>query len=576
MSHRDCREKIFVVILLAAVSICWLDRFQGPIDMRWDGGSYYVLGTSLAEGKGYRLLNEPGQIVAIQYPPLFPAIIAVYQLALGTSDPLIVGPWLRMTSFIIFIIYILSIYFLAKCYLPSIYALFVSLVCLFTSQTLFSSDLCFPEIPFALAVTLFFICHKKSDRRSCEVLAAIFAIAAYAFRTSGIALLAAWVGESVIKKEFKRSILRLMVSAAAILGWMTYISAVESSEGYKNPAYKYQRAAYLFYNVSYSRNVFSMKDPMAPEMGPASLKDILNRFLNNLKIIPASLGEVFTTNKFIWQTEVEKLNEMSPVQLGTVWMSDIPLIIIGALVLAGIGFQLYRREWILTLFILLSIVIICLTPWPDQFNRYFGPVLPSLAICLLLLYLKFVAVLQKVDSAKWRSCRIWLTVAVAAVIITQKSITYSLVQGKWHRNVGYLGRNGKNVSYRLYFYFDANRAFDSGIDRLMSIATPGDVVASSMPHWVYVRSGLKSIMPPFETDAAEAQRLLDTVPVTYLFIDEGLALNTKKYTLPVIEAFPDKWERVYFGSVGRISEQGIQEGVQIFHRIPEYSTQNIR
>jgi 4-amino-4-deoxy-L-arabinose transferase-like glycosyltransferase len=571
MSQSERREKIFVVILLAAVLICWLYRFQGPIDMRWDGGSYYILGTSLAEGKGYRLLNEPGQIEAVQYPPLLPAIIAVYQLSLGTSDPLIVGPWLRITSFIIFIIYILSIYFLARYYLPSSFALFVSLVCLFTLQTLFSSDLCFPEIPFSLAVTLFFICHMKSDKPIYGVLTPIFAVAAYTLRTSGIALLAAWVGESILKKEFKRAILRLAVSAAAVLGWMTYISAVEASHDYNNPAYEYQRAAYLFYNVSYGKNIFLLKDPMAPEMGPASLSDISDRFLNNLKSIPAALGEVFTTNKSLWETELDELNKISPLKLGKVWMIDIPLILLGLLVLGGTAIQLYRREWILTLFILFSIAIICLTPWPEQFNRYFGPVLPILAICLFALFLKFITVLDKVQSKRWRSYGMWLIVAVAAVIVTQKSITYSVIQGKWHRDVGYLGRHGENVSYRLYFYFDSNRAFDEGIDWLMSIASPGDVVASSMPHWIYIRSGLKSIMPPFESNAAEAQRLLDTVPVTYLIVDEGLALDTKKYTLPVVEAFPDKWERVYSSSNVKINGNENQRGIQIFHRITDYS-----
>ena len=45
-----------VVLLWIAV---WAPRLDGPIDLRWDASTYFVLGTSLAEGKGYRLLNEP-------------------------------------------------------------------------------------------------------------------------------------------------------------------------------------------------------------------------------------------------------------------------------------------------------------------------------------------------------------------------------------------------------------------------------------------------------------------------------------------------------------------------------------
>ena len=41
-----------VVVLLAI--ILWAPRLSGPIDLRWDGGVYYLLGTSLATGHGYR------------------------------------------------------------------------------------------------------------------------------------------------------------------------------------------------------------------------------------------------------------------------------------------------------------------------------------------------------------------------------------------------------------------------------------------------------------------------------------------------------------------------------------------
>ena len=41
-------------------------------------------GTSIAEGKGYRLLNEPGEIKAVRQPPLLPAFVTV---TLGA------GPW---------------------------------------------------------------------------------------------------------------------------------------------------------------------------------------------------------------------------------------------------------------------------------------------------------------------------------------------------------------------------------------------------------------------------------------------------------------------------------------------------
>src|ERR1044071_6518101 len=82
-------------IVVALVVILWAPRMSGPIDLRWDAGVYYVLGTSLATGHGYRILSEPGAPEALQYPPLLPAILALHQRALGTTNVDTVAPWLR-------------------------------------------------------------------------------------------------------------------------------------------------------------------------------------------------------------------------------------------------------------------------------------------------------------------------------------------------------------------------------------------------------------------------------------------------------------------------------------------------
>jgi hypothetical protein len=55
-------------------------------------------------------------------------------------------------------------------------------------------------------------------------------------------------------------------------------------------------------------------------------------------------------------------------------------------------------------------------------------------------------------------------------------------------------------------------------------------------------------MPPFEPNPMKAQALLDSVPVTYLLLDGGLAVDTKRYMGPVVQQFPHRWERVYVDS----------------------------
>ena len=140
-----------------ATVLLWLPRQAGPIDLRWDGGVYYSLGTSLAQGRGYRLLNEPGEIESVQYPPLLPAVVAIHQVVLGTSDPTIVGRWLRLSSFFIFVAYGLAALWFLRSYLPPGRALLGTLLSLFCFHAWFLSDALFPEIWFSVPTVLFLI-----------------------------------------------------------------------------------------------------------------------------------------------------------------------------------------------------------------------------------------------------------------------------------------------------------------------------------------------------------------------------------------------------------------------------------
>src|SRR5918993_2687890 len=180
-------DVLAAVLVVALTVVLWLPRHAGPIDLRWDGGVYYLLGTSLAEGKGYRLLNEPGEIEGVQYPPLLPAVVAVHQLALRTSDPTIVGRWLRLSSFLVFVAYGLVVLWFLRAYLPPGRAFLGALLSVFCLHAWFLSDALFPEVPFSVATVLFLMFAVSRGSRTHSVLAYVCALASYALRTVGIA-----------------------------------------------------------------------------------------------------------------------------------------------------------------------------------------------------------------------------------------------------------------------------------------------------------------------------------------------------------------------------------------------------
>ena len=80
---------------------------------------------------------------------------------------------------------------------------------------------------------------------------------------------------------------------------------------------------------------------------------------------------------------------------------------------------------------------------------------------------------------------------------------------------------GHHVRYRLFTYDQRSLAHDRAITRLNLRAPRDAIVVSSLPHWVYLRTGLRTIMPPMESEAERVSSLLDAVPAPYALIEEG-------------------------------------------------------
>src|SRR5262249_16707305 len=148
--------------LMVLALALWIPWMRGPIDLRWDAGVYYILGTSLAEGKGYRLLSEPGDPQEVQYPPLLPLFIAAQQHLLGTSDLVVVGKWLRFAYQLMLMGCAALTYLLALRWVPRWSALLASVIFLLSLHTYFMGSLAFAEMPFALVSLLFLLPQRPS------------------------------------------------------------------------------------------------------------------------------------------------------------------------------------------------------------------------------------------------------------------------------------------------------------------------------------------------------------------------------------------------------------------------------
>jgi hypothetical protein len=242
------------------------------------------------------------------------------------------------------------------------------------------------------------------------------------------------------------------------------------------------------------------------------------------------------------------------------WTIPVMLFLLAALIVAGVGRLVMERQYSIAVYILFFCVAICGTPWPDQFSRYLSTVAPFLSLSLILSVRGVVALLSRLLPAQTRLIGVTAMAAVALLVLGCYTATMLFLFNQGDHKVTFF-QNGQKVHYRLIFYEDGDRALDAGLDWLKTRAHDNEVLAATMPQWAYLRTGLKTVMPPFELDPERAQRQLDTVPVSYLIVDES---KYKKYTARVVAAYPDRWQRVYADA---INEDGKPGRFEIYERI---------
>ena len=535
-------------VLLLWIAV-WAPRLDGPIDLRWDASTYYVLGTSLAEGKGYRLLNEPGEIEAVQYPPLLPALVAVHQWALGTSDYLVVGSRLRLSYFVLSGVYLVAAYLVVRGFLEPPLALAAIAGTGFSFYSfLYPSDSLYAEIPFALVSMLFLLCLRRSDRSGYGVAAGLLGAAAYLVRTAGIALLAVWVADSLIRRRFRQAAFRAVAAALPVFTWQAHIARVSESTAYHEPAYPYQRAPYYYSNVTYGENSW-LVDPFQPELGRTSPRNLAGRIGRNLLALPRSIGEsawiAVGSAPYLLDKVYRGLHLpwSQPPREHILAAAGACLMLIGVGALLGAGLLLKRGEWRYPLYFGLSLGMISLTPWSSQFWRYLAPLTP-LSFMFLLLAVN-AAAHRLARHGKWGKTAgaLVATGPLAAILLVQVAIAAGFLR---LLPISYYAADGTEQPGRLLTYEPVWHALDPAFEYLRRRARSGEIIATSVPHLAYLRTGHRAVLPPLEPDPETAARYLDAVPVSYLVLDElGLPGISERYAAQVVARHATAWRLVY-------------------------------
>jgi hypothetical protein len=555
--------------VVAIALVLWAPRLTGPIDLRWDGGVYYVLGTSLATGHGYRILSEPGSPEAVQYPPLLPAVVAVHEWVLGTTDPDVVAPWLRKLYFMIFVAYALAVLALAKRYLPPLFGLAAAALSLLQLETIFFSDALFTELPFALVSIVFVLVAVDGPFASRPCLRELvpFGLATIGFllRIGGLALLAAWVLEALAQRRWRLVLVRGALSLLPVLAWQAHVARVHGSYEYTHPAYEYQRAPYQFYNVSYAENALLL-DPFRPELGHADASALVRRMTANLPKMMLALGGAISTRYQFWRSVLFQVEEtLHWLHRGRAHAPIIPLNVVrvpilglSALAIAGVGILACRRAWLIVFIILTSIALLCAIPWPDQLPRYLMPLTPFLAIATMLALFQLHAVLRasRLHPTTITLGQVALAGLFALLFVLQTYVAWKVFDFYQRGREGASFVPGAGAVGRHFFFYDWTfRDWEQAVTWIGAHAAPGEIVATIAPHQLYLETGLRAVCPPMDADPERARRLLEAVPVSYVIIDEFRYRDfSRRYALHAVDS-DARWHLVHSIKGTRIYER---------------------
>lgn len=537
---------IWAAVILVTL-LLWFPRIRGPIDLRWDGGVYYLLGTSLATGHGYRIASEPGSPEAVQYPPLLPAFVALHARLLGATGWQTVAPWLRLSYLIISLMYAVAVASMARRYLSPGYALVASLLCLLYSDTIFFSDLLYAELPFALVTVVFVLCAQSSFSEHRwwlkEALLFILAVAGYLLRTAGVVLSIAWVLEGLIRRRWKLVAARFALSLLPVVAWQAHIARVQRSLEYVHPAYEYQRAAYQYNNVSYGDNA-RLLSPFHPERGLLPALGLVKRAFGNAPRMIGAVGETVGTKKRAWQRlffDLQGRRPIVPVRLlvrGTI-LTLATLTFIGVLILVR------RGAFVIVLILFAAVGLALTTPWREQFTRYLVPVASFLAIATVLALASIRNYLRRSNRPGTISFIVNCAPITLLVIVL---VAQAFAVCKMFRERA--GPTAKMLAdpraSRLFVHDATWQNLEQAMQWIRGHSDQHAIIATSAPHLLYLITGRLAVIPPLERDVDRARRLLKTVPVSYVIVDQIQGLDmTRTYAGPAVQSAPKEWQPVF-------------------------------
>jgi hypothetical protein len=367
--------------------------------------------------------------------------------------------------------------------------------------------------------------------------------------------------DSLVRRRFRQATARAALALLPVLAWQSHVARVSGSAEYQRPAYPYQRADFYYSNVTYQQNSW-LVDPFRPELGHTSPRELGERIGRNLLAIPRSIGESAWIAVASGPYLVDKLyhalgrRDAAPSSGEVLAVTGALITLLGAGALLGACLLVRRGEWLLPLFYGVSIAMITLTPWPSQFWRYLAPFAPLSFLFAIVALEATAARLARQPGWGRAAGAVVATVPLTVLLLVQAGAAAGYLRGLLP--ISYYAPDGTERQDRLLTYEPAWHALDPALEYVRRHAAATDVIATSVPHLAYLRTGKQSVLPPLESNPETAAEYLDAVPVSWLVLDDlGLPGFSERYAAPVVRRRPEDWRLVYTtpGTGARVYER---------------------
>jgi hypothetical protein len=455
-----------------------------------DNAGYMILAESLESGRGYRDLHLPGTPHHIDYPPFYPAVLALAGAAGGELTSYKVLSALFSTASV------LLLFLLAGTRLSSGDALAVTAAFALNPVGIYFSHWVLTEALLVLLLVGGLWAATRSSKSSRWFIAALLlGCAAYLTRPLGLSLLLALCIALAWRRQWQRAGLTAGTALVLVVGWWLRKWIVTGK-----PLDLGARSFFTLY-------------PGVPELGKAGPGELLARVVNNTRryavdVMPETLMGSSTAQVIIL---IALLASLLILALAAVaWLRDM------------------RRPSVPALLTAAYVLAVLLVPeiWLDR--RLLLPILPMVFLYAaegLVWCFEFV----RYQRPRW-------AVPLAAVVLVLVALPHQARAVKFGRACSESYAAGD----RLACYPPPWRAYAQAGEWVRQ-NTPADaIIVSPEARLFYLFSGRRGMVFPRSSNDEEMLAFLDSARADFV-VAAGVRESTYRYLLPVMRSVPERF-----------------------------------